>query len=314
MEAIVSVFGSNPVAITFPESSSPSLLDLKQQLFDRFQIPFDEQRIQTAGGLPLLAAAGADQDDEHILLFDDDNNSINSSSTADALQEQDSPEMQAMQQIKYFTLSLRMNGGKGGFGSMLRAQGGRMSSQKTTNTDACRDLSGRRIKTVNDAKKMADYLKSEPEREKAKRENLKRKIEEKLELADRPTRKHRFEDSKFFDESEEQVEEVKSAVAAAIKESMKAGAADVDSKGKGKAKEVVVEKKKAPAKSLGMWDDMSDYESSEGEDEDNDEDDEEEEEEDEEEEAKVPSIGSSSSSPSSSSLPTKSRSSRSKAK
>lgn len=100
---------------------------------------------------------------------------------------------------------------------------------------------------------MAEYLKSEPEREKAKRENLKRKIEEKLELADRPTRKHRFEDAKFFDESEEQVEEVKSAVAAAIKESMKAGAAGVDSKGKGKAKEVVVEKKKAPAKSLGMW-------------------------------------------------------------
>ncbi|KAF9272270.1 hypothetical protein BGZ68_002563 [Mortierella alpina] len=315
MEAIVSVFGSNPVAITFPESSSPSLLDLKQQLFDRFQIPLDEQRIQTAGGLPLLAAAGHDQVDEHILLFDEpSNNNYNNLDAADSRQEQDSAEMQAVQQIKYFTLSLRMNGGKGGFGSMLRAQGGRMSSQKTTNTDACRDLSGRRIKTVNDAKKMAEYLKSEPEREKAKRENLKRKIEEKLELADRPTRKHRFEDAKFFDESEEQVEEVKSAVAAAIKESMKAGAAGVDSKGKGKAKEVVVEKKKAPAKSLGMWDDMSDYESSEGEDEEEDE--EEEEDEDEEEEAKVPSVGSSSSSSSSSSasLPTKARSSRSKAK
>ncbi|KAF9928796.1 hypothetical protein BGZ67_006761 [Mortierella alpina] len=308
MEAIVSVFGSNPVAITFPEASSPSLLDLKQQLFDRFQIPCEEQRIQTAGGLPLLSNAGHDQDDEHVLLFDDNFNN----SSADSLQEQDSPEMQAMQQIKYFSLSLRMNGGKGGFGSMLRAQGGRMSSQKTTNTDACRDLSGRRIKTVNDAKKMAEYLKSEPEREKAKRESLKRKIEEKLELADRPTRKHRFEDAKFFDESEEQVEEVKSAVAAAIKESMKAGAAGMDSKGKGKAKEVVVEKKKAPAKSLGMWDDMSDYESSEGEDEDNDD---EEEEEEEEEEAKVPSVKSSSSSASSSSsLPTKARSSRSKAK
>ncbi|KAF9964709.1 hypothetical protein BGZ70_006061 [Mortierella alpina] len=323
MEAIVSVFGSNPVAITFPESSSPSLLDLKQQLFDRFQIPCDEQRIQTAGGLPLLAAGGLDQDDEHILLFDDvyntNSNSSNHSHSQDSLQEQEShDETQAMQQIKYFSLSLRMNGGKGGFGSMLRAQGGRMSSQKTTNTDACRDLSGRRIKTVNDAKKMAEYLKSEPEREKAKRENLKRKIEEKLELADRPTRKHRFEDAKFFDESEEQVEEVKSAVAAAIKESMKAGAAGVDQKGKRKAKEVAVEKKKAPAKSLGMWDDMSDYESSEGEDEgqegdeEEDEEDEEEEEEDEEE-AKVPSVGSSSSS-SSSSLPTKARSSGSKAK
>ncbi|KAF9574486.1 hypothetical protein EC968_006291 [Mortierella alpina] len=153
MEAIVSVFGSNPVAITFPESSSPSLLDLKQQLFDRFQIPCDEQRIQTAGGLPVLSADGQEQDDEHVLLFDDTyNHNGNSSNSVDSLQKQDLPQMQAMQQIKYFSLSLRMNGGKGGFGSMLRAQGGRMSSQKTTNTDACRDLSGRRIKTVNDAK------------------------------------------------------------------------------------------------------------------------------------------------------------------
>jgi hypothetical protein len=48
---------------------------------------------------------------------------------------------------------LRLRGGKGGFGSMLRAQGGRMSSQKTTNFESCRDLSGRRLKTINSAKK-----------------------------------------------------------------------------------------------------------------------------------------------------------------
>lgn len=44
-------------------------------------------------------------------------------------------------------------GGKGGFGSMLRAQGGRMNSKKSTNNDACRDLSGRRLKTVRTAEK-----------------------------------------------------------------------------------------------------------------------------------------------------------------
>ncbi|KAG0251773.1 hypothetical protein BG011_007380 [Mortierella polycephala] len=291
MEAIVSVFGSNSVAVSFPETSSPSLLDLKQHLFSLYQIPIDEQRIQTAGGLPLspptLPAVTDGQDatdDALILLFED-------------LHQNQKMSHQQQHHLKYFTLSLRMNGGKGGFGSMLRAQGGRMSSQKTTNTDACRDLSGRRIKTVNDAKKMAEYLKKAPEREKAKRENLKRKIEEKLELAERPTRKHRFEDSKFFDEAEEQVEEVKSAVAAAIKESMKAtGAAasnstNADVKGKGNAKNAVGEKKKVAVKSLSMWDDMSDYESSEAED-DDDNDDEAEEEEDDE--SKVPSVGSSS--------------------
>lgn len=117
--------------------------------------------------------------------------------------------------------------------------------------------------------RMAEYVRGEPERKRARKEELKRKIEEKLELADRPARKHRFEDAKFFDESEEQVEEVKSAVAAAIKESLKAGSTSPtgassssssgsDSKGKGKAKkqdsddEDVVVKKKA-VKSLGMW-------------------------------------------------------------
>jgi Splicing regulator sde2, C-terminal len=49
------------------------------------------------------------------------------------------------------TPSLR--GGKGGFGSQLRAAGGRMSSQKTNNNDSCRDLSGRRLSTVKEAKK-----------------------------------------------------------------------------------------------------------------------------------------------------------------
>jgi len=133
MEAIVSLFGANPVAITFPESSSPSLLDLKQHLFDLYHIPIEDQRIQTAGGAPL--STGNYDDDDQVPLFE------NSSTTG------------GQQAIRCFGLTARLSGGKGGFGSMLRAQGGRMSSQKSTNTDACRDLSGRRIKTVNEAKK-----------------------------------------------------------------------------------------------------------------------------------------------------------------
>lgn len=44
-----------------------------------------------------------------------------------------------------FTLRLMPSllGGKGGFGSQLRAAGGRMSSQKASNNDSCRDLNGR---------------------------------------------------------------------------------------------------------------------------------------------------------------------------
>jgi hypothetical protein len=47
----------------------------------------------------------------------------------------------------------RLPGGKGGFGSQLRAAGGRMSSQKTSNNDSCRDLNGRRLSTIKEAKK-----------------------------------------------------------------------------------------------------------------------------------------------------------------
>ena len=56
---------------------------------------------------------------------------------------------------EFVTLRLipRMLGGKGGFGSQLRAAGGRMSSQKTNNNDSCRDLNGRRLSTIKEAKK-----------------------------------------------------------------------------------------------------------------------------------------------------------------
>ena len=42
---------------------------------------------------------------------------------------------------------LRLEGGKGGFGAMLRTAGAR--GVKTTNFDACRDLNGRRLRHVN---------------------------------------------------------------------------------------------------------------------------------------------------------------------
>lgn len=52
----------------------------------------------------------------------------------------------------------RLRGGKGGFGSQLRAAGGRMSSQKTSNNDSCRDLSGRRLSTIKEAKRYVSNL------------------------------------------------------------------------------------------------------------------------------------------------------------
>ncbi|KIM84264.1 hypothetical protein PILCRDRAFT_56911, partial [Piloderma croceum F 1598] len=132
-------------------------------------------------------------------------------------------------------LSPRIRGGKGGFGSQLRAAGGRMSSQKTSNNDSCRDLSGRRLSTIKEAKKLAEYLDGEPARKRAAAGAQKAKLEaleKKLGLtpssssaADEESRastskhdggvleplagkKHRFDDTEYLEQSREIVDGV----------------------------------------------------------------------------------------------------------
>ncbi|CAH1983388.1 unnamed protein product [Acanthoscelides obtectus] len=48
----------------------------------------------------------------------------------------------------------RLFGGKGGFGSMLRAIGAQI--EKTTNREACRDLSGRRLRDINEEQRISN--------------------------------------------------------------------------------------------------------------------------------------------------------------
>ncbi|KAL1744706.1 telomere stability and silencing-domain-containing protein [Schizophyllum fasciatum] len=136
-------------------------------------------------------------------------------------------------------LSARLLGGKGGFGSQLRAAGGRMSSQKTSNNDSCRDLNGRRLSTIKEAKKLAEYLEAEPERAAAKAEAQKAKLqalERKLGLehaggsgeasgSKRPAtdgdtapapKKKRFDDTEYLEQTRELTDGVRSAVAAGV--------------------------------------------------------------------------------------------------
>ncbi|KAH8730650.1 telomere stability and silencing-domain-containing protein [Phaeosphaeriaceae sp. PMI808] len=82
-------------------------------------------------------------------------------------------------------LSLRLTvplcGGKGGFGSILRAQGGRMSSRKKQNGDAnasSRNLDGRRLRTVTEAKVLAEYLAIKPEMEQREKEERRKRWED----------------------------------------------------------------------------------------------------------------------------------------
>src|SRR5690349_18464756 len=54
--------------------------------------------------------------------------------------------------------------GKGGFGSMLRAIGAQI--EKTTNREACRDLSGRRLRDINEEKKLKNWIEKKKNEEK----------------------------------------------------------------------------------------------------------------------------------------------------
>jgi len=135
-----------------------------------------------------------------------------------------------------------MRGGKGGFGSQLRAAGGRMSSQKTNNNDSCRDLSGRRLSTIKEAKKLAEYLEQEPARKKAAAEAQRAKLEaleRKLGLdggagpsssGGDPTqvagKKHRFDDNEYLEQSRELVDNVRSAVTAGLRKKRKKAKVD----------------------------------------------------------------------------------------
>ncbi|GAV64420.1 Telomere_Sde2 domain-containing protein/Telomere_Sde2_2 domain-containing protein [Cephalotus follicularis] len=58
----------------------------------------------------------------------------------------------------------RLLGGKGGFGSLLRGAATKAGQKKTNNFDACRDMSGRRLRHVNAEKKLEEWRLEEEER------------------------------------------------------------------------------------------------------------------------------------------------------
>ena len=67
-----------------------------------------------------------------------------------------------VQQDSTLHLVGRLLGGKGGFGSLLRGAG---RAILTDNVDACRDLSGRRLRQANAEKRLAEWAAEARERE-----------------------------------------------------------------------------------------------------------------------------------------------------
>ena len=86
-------------------------------------------------------------------------------------------------------LSAPLCGGKGGFGSQLRAAGGRMSSRKRKQnaelaTGSARNLDGRRLRTITEAKNLAAYLATKPEMDQKEKEEKRKRWEQVVELAE----------------------------------------------------------------------------------------------------------------------------------
>ncbi|KAL8902003.1 MAG: hypothetical protein Q9192_000216 [Flavoplaca navasiana] len=123
-------------------------------------------------------------------------------------------------------LSIPICGGKGGFGSQLRAAGGRMSSRKKKNqgdeNSSNRNLDGRRLRTVAEAKALAEYLALKPEMEKKEKEARRKRWEQVVELAERReadiknNTKGRV-DGKWVEDRDEASERTRDAVLAAMK-------------------------------------------------------------------------------------------------
>lgn len=115
----------------------------------------------------------------------------------------------------------RMLGGKGGFGSMLRAIGAQI--EKTTNREACRDLSGRRLRDINEEKRVKDFLaKGGPSTEDPE-ERKRRKLQR---LSQAP--KTEFKDEHY----EKHMSEMSESVSDAVECGFKAGTSEIAKKKK----------------------------------------------------------------------------------
>ena len=101
-------------------------------------------------------------------------------------------------------------GGKGGFGSMLRAIGAQI--EKTTNREACRDLAGRRLRDVHTEKRIKDWINRQADRKKEQEERRLKKLQK---LSSEP--KVEFEDEEYFKTREQLPDQLEDAIEQGLK-------------------------------------------------------------------------------------------------
>jgi len=131
-----------------------------------------------------------------------------------------------------------LRGGKGGFGSLLRAIGAQIEA--TTNHEAMRDLTGRRQRDVNNERRLKEYVDGAADRERLEQEKKEAKLEKLRKVAEGQLHnrdKHTFSDPQY-DKARSEVEEkihdaVEAAMAAGGEKSIAGGSSATDLKRKG---------------------------------------------------------------------------------
>ncbi|KAJ5989916.1 hypothetical protein N7499_010445 [Penicillium canescens] len=125
-------------------------------------------------------------------------------------------------------LAVPVRGGKGGFGSQLRAAGGRMSSKRKRNqgdnNSSSRNLDGRRLRTVNEAKALAEYLAVKPDMDKKEKEERQKRWQAVVDIAEKRqdelkngTGKAKI-DGQWIEDKDEMNEKAREAVLQAMKD------------------------------------------------------------------------------------------------
>ena len=115
--------------LSHEDPSTNSIESIKQEVFDAWGIPAEEQALYHNGRL-IHNISG----------------------------------LQSLCSGSVIDVNLSLKGGKGGFGSLLRGQA--ISKRKITNFDASRDLQGRRIRDVKHRQKIEEWAKKKRDEEK----------------------------------------------------------------------------------------------------------------------------------------------------
>ncbi|GMM33145.1 hypothetical protein DASC09_004700 [Saccharomycopsis crataegensis] len=124
---------------------------------------------------------------------------------------------------KLIRLNLRipLRGGKGGFVQQLKAQGNKIAKDRSSNQEIRNNYrtleGGRTVKEVEKSKRLSEYFAKQPETKKKESEEKRSKL--KAIINTDPLKNVKFQDSKYLENSEELLEEIKGSMEIAMNES-----------------------------------------------------------------------------------------------